>query len=67
MEADDGQQLVHHHHEDVCHRRHSKKMFVESSTISSNTASRPTAADQFESELLKIIRMLSCTRIHDSS
>jgi RNA recognition motif-containing protein len=67
MEADDGQQPVHHHQEDARHRRHSKKMFVESSTISSSTASRTTEADQFESDLLKIIRMLSCTRIQDSS
>jgi hypothetical protein len=66
MEADDDQQLVHHHQEDVRHRRHPKKMFVES-TISSSTASRTTEANQFESDLLKIIRMLSCTRIHDSS
>jgi RNA recognition motif-containing protein len=67
MEADDGQQPVHHHlQEDVRHHRHPKKMFVESRTISSTTATRTTEADQFESDLLKIIRMLSCTRIHDS-
>jgi hypothetical protein len=59
---------VHHHLQEVVrHRRHPKKMFVESSTISSTTGSRTTGADQFESDLLKIIRMLSCTRIQDSS
>jgi RNA recognition motif-containing protein len=68
MEAEDGQQPVHHHQqEDVRHRRHPKKMFMESSTISSTTARRTTEADQFESDLLKTIRMLSCTRIQDSS
>jgi hypothetical protein len=68
MEAEDGQQPVHdHQQEDVRHRRHPKKMFVESSTISSTTVNRTTGADQFESDLLKIIPMLSCTRIQDSS
>jgi RNA recognition motif-containing protein len=66
MEADDRQQPVHHHQEEVRNRRHPKKMFVES-TISSSTANRTSEANQFESDLLKIIRMLSCTRIHDSS
>jgi hypothetical protein len=71
METDDGQQQVHHQH----HVHHPKKMFVsrplqENLQIGSTTTSctEGTATpDQFESDLLKIIHMLSCTRIHDSS